>query len=155
MQEKNSGYGNDNNMPIEAGIENQTNEMIYHSVDSERELDDRSKESFHDKDLRKEYSSTGAYEEYTAAKEEGLKSKDKSKTDEMQSFTNMNVEGMPWFYEEPNEQELQQRHAVPELSGRETRRVIMSSLLAALAVGGVFIGAMFLFLLFATKVWFS
>jgi hypothetical protein len=73
---------------------------------------------------------------------------------EKQSIANMNVEGMPWFYEEPSQQEMQQRHAAPELSRRETRRLIMSSLLAALAIAGVFIGGLFLFLLFATKVWF-
>lgn len=156
MQKTNSDFENNekNGMPIEVGIENQTNEMIYHPVDLEQEISTDSKEPYYEKDLRKEYGSTGAYEEYTATREEGLKSKSKLELDEKQSFTNMNVEGMPWFYEEPTKQEMQQRHAAPELTGRETRKLIMSSLLAALMVGGVFIGVIFLFLLFATKIWF-
>lgn len=168
MQVKDSELGNNDKdrMPIELGIKNQTNEIIYQSNVDENmsdtssiepfpnRSDDSINDSYYDRDLRKEYGSTGAYEEYTASREENVKSNIKPKENEKQSYANMNVEGMPWFYEEPSKQEMQQRHAHPELSRRETRRLIMSSLLAALAIAGVFIGGIFLFLLFATKVWF-
>ena len=48
---------------------------------------------------------------------------------------------------------LQQRTA-ETLTPRETRRVVSQALLAGLAVGAVFLGAMFLFLLFCVHVWF-
>lgn len=41
-----------------------------------------------------------------------------------------------------------------ELTARETRGVIGQALLAGLLVGGIFLGAMLLFLLFCVNVWF-
>lgn len=42
-----------------------------------------------------------------------------------------------------------------ELTARETRGVIGQALLAGLLVGGIFLGAMLVFLLFCINVWFK
>ena len=55
--------------------------------------------------------------------------------DDGRPIANMNIEGMP-------------------MDKRETRAFIANALLAALAIGLVFIIAAALFLLFCTKVWF-
>lgn len=102
----------------------------------------------------KKFGSTGASEEYTAAIEDEMLKKPKLATDSGRKIADMNIEGMPWFHEPIDEEELQARRDVPELNGRETRRLIYSSLLAAFMVAGVFILALFLFLLFCTKIWF-
>lgn len=41
----------------------------------------------------------------------------------------------------------------PELTKKESRQLVANAILAALAIGVVFIGAAFLFLLFMTRVW--
>jgi hypothetical protein len=83
-----------------------------------------------------------------------LKEKHKivDETDSMKA--NMNVEERPWFFDEPAVKERNQHKGDPALNPRETRRVIFSSLLAALMVGGVFIVGFYIFLLFVTKIWF-
>lgn len=43
---------------------------------------------------------------------------------------------------------------VDPLTKQETRGIVKSALLAALLIGGIMIFAMFLFLLFCTKIWF-
>lgn len=48
----------------------------------------------------------------------------------------------PYSYEDP-------------LTKQETRRVMLSATIAGLAIGLIFIGAMFLFLLFCINVWFA
>ena len=155
MHEEHTGFGkNDKDMPFEGGIENLSNEMIYQAIDYVNTEDTNSAEPIIERDLRKEFGSTGVHEEYTATREERYH-KIKAEDNEKESIANMNVEGMPWFYEEPSEIEMQKRNTVPELSRRETRRLIFSSLLAALLIAGVFIVAIFLFLLFATNVWFK
>jgi hypothetical protein len=85
-----------------------------------------------------------------------LKEKHKivDETDSMKLVTNINEEERPWFFDEPTVEEMNQHKVVPTLNPRETRRVIFSSLLAALMVGGMFIVGFFAFLLFVTKVWF-
>ena len=103
-----------------------------------------------DKDMRKEFGSTGAYDEYTATQETDAKEQE----DYGQKLANMNVEGMPWFQEEIDEEEMIARRSVPELNARETRSMIFSSMFAALLVGGVFILGFFLFIMFCLKVWF-
>lgn len=100
------------------------------------------------------FGSSGAGEEYTAAKEEEVLKQPKFVMDTGQRIADMNVEGMPWFHDPIEEEELQARREIPELNGRETRRFIYSSLLASMMVAGIFILALFLFLLFCTKIWF-
>ena len=56
--------------------------------------------------------------------------------------------------EEAVERMAQQQRTAETLTPRETRRVVSQALLAGLAVGAVFLGGMFLFLLFCVHVWF-
>ena len=63
-----------------------------------------------------------------------------------------NIEGMPWYAEE--KPEYQSGSEKLPMDKRETRAFIANALLAALAIGLVFIIAAALFLLFCTKVWF-
>lgn len=139
----------DEQIPYEKGTvmdDFSTNESQYKEEHSERA--DASEMSRY---LNTEVGSTGAYEEYMATVEFPKK---RTIQDDGQKVANMNVEGMPWFHDEVEEQELRARLEVPELNGRETRRLIFSSMLAALVIAGIFILALFLFLLFCTNVWF-
>lgn len=74
--------------------------------------------------------------------------------DENQRVANMNVEGMPWYTEEVEEDERLRRLMEPTLTKKETRHLIFNAMLAALLVGLVFLFGLFLFILFCTKVWF-
>ncbi|MDD5937071.1 MAG: hypothetical protein PUC65_16150 [Clostridiales bacterium] len=113
-----------------------------------------SKDDMMDRNMANEVGSTGASDELTATLDMGaMKTKGIFRVHE-EKVADMNVEGMPWFHDKIDEQELQMRRSVPELNRRETIRVIMSSLLAALMVASVFILGMFLFILFCTKIWF-
>ena len=73
--------------------------------------------------------------------------------DDGRPIANMNIEGMPWYVEE--KPEYQSGSEKPPMDKRETRAFIANALLAALAIGLVFIIAAALFLLFCTKVWFQ
>ncbi|ABX41204.1 hypothetical protein [Lachnoclostridium phytofermentans] len=106
-----------------------------------------------DRDVKKEIGDGRAYDEFTAAKEE-VSFTQGELVDDGRKLADMNIEGLPWYQKELEEEELRRRQNVPELNGRETRRVIFSSLFAALLVAGVFIGALALFLLFCIHVWF-
>ncbi len=74
--------------------------------------------------------------------------------DENQRVANMNVEGMPWYTKEVDEDERLRRLMEPTLTRKETRHLIFNAMLAALSVGFVFLFGLFLFILFCTKVWF-
>ena len=76
------------------------------------------------------------------------------KFDENQRVANMNVEGMPWYTKEVDEDERLRRLMEPTLTRKETRHLIFNAMLAALSVGFVFLFGLFLFILFCTKVWF-
>lgn len=98
------------------------------------------------------------------------KKKDDLKQYENITVADMNVEGMPWY----NRQRM--THPEGKLSGQgkpedgissgmpdiqeekltpgEVRWLIANTVVAALAVGGVFLLAIFLFLLFCVHVWF-
>lgn len=58
---------------------------------------------------------------------------------------------------EEREKEQQENPYVQEepLTKQETRRMIISATAAGLVIGLIFIGAMFLFLMFCINVWFS
>ena len=73
--------------------------------------------------------------------------------DDGRVIANMNVEGMPDYsphqpLSDSNGQEL------PPPTKAEMRSLMANAVLAALAIAGVFILAMFLFILFCTEVWF-
>lgn len=60
---------------------------------------------------------------------------------------------------EPKEREREQQESLynqeEQLTKQETRRMMVSATAAGLVIGMIFIGAMFLFLLFCTNVWFK
>lgn len=107
-----------------------------------------------DRDVKKEIGDGRAYDEFTAAKEEVSFTQGEF-VDDGKKVADMNIEGLPWYQKELEEEESRRRQNVPELNTRETRKLIYSSLLAALLVGGAFIGALALFLLFCINVWFK
>lgn len=79
--------------------------------------------------------------------------------DDGRTIANMNVEGMPWYteakplYEKP--EYLKRSSELENLNKHETFKLIINSILAALLVGGIFIGAAFLFIVFCVQVWFK
>lgn len=79
--------------------------------------------------------------------------------DDGRTIANMNVEGMPWYtdakplYEKP--EYLKRSSELENLNKHETFKLIVNSILAALLVGGIFIGAAFLFIVFCVQVWFK
>lgn len=110
-----------------------------------------------DKDVKEEIGDGRAYDEFTAAREQvSFVQGDNLEPliDDGRKIADMNIEGLPWYLEQTEEEELRRRKEVPELNGRETSRLIFSSLLAALLVAGVFIGALTIFLLFCIYIWF-
>ena len=82
----------------------------------------------------------------------------KRQKDELPDYTvaNMNVDGMPWntgrkkFSVQDQESDTEEKEP---LTKEETKAVILLSLKAGLVIGGVFIGAAALFLLFCVYVW--
>lgn len=106
-----------------------------------------------DRDVKEEIGDGRALDEFTAAREEVSFSQGEF-VDDGRKLADMNLEGFEWYQKELEEEEQKRRQSVPELNGRETRKVIFSSLLAALLVAGVFIGAFAVFLLFCIYVWF-
>ena len=110
-----------------------------------------------DKDVKEEIGDGRAYDEFTAAREQvSFAQGDNLEPliDDGRKIADMNIEGLPWYLEQAEDEELRRRKEVPELNGRETSRLIFSSLLAALLVAGVFIGALTIFLLFCIYIWF-
>ena len=83
---------------------------------------------------------------------------EKRQKDELPDYTvaNMDVDGMPWNTGRKKfsvqDQELDTEEKEP-LTKAETKAVIWLSLKAGLVIGGVFIGAAALFLLFCVYVW--
>lgn len=126
------------------------------SFDSNSEIDknEENKNNSNDRGIEHNVGSTGACDEYTATIDMSISKRKNFLRDSEQKIADMNIEGMPWFHDEIEVKELLRRQTVPELNRRETSRVIFSSLLAALMVAGIFVLALFLFLLFCTKVWF-
>jgi len=82
----------------------------------------------------------------------------------------MNVEGMPWHApvgpgrfkkfkngtrQSPgNEHPGGQNNGEPPMTAKETRNLIFTSVLAALVIALIFMGVIFLFILFCLYVWF-
>lgn len=89
------------------------------------------------------------------------KKKKKDFKDDGRSIANMNVEGMPWYARRPkekkNDRETSKRDEPvaidPPLTKKETRNLMVSSVIAALVIGLIFLTAIFLFILFSLHVW--
>lgn len=78
------------------------------------------------------------------------KNKDKYNDDDGRVIAPMNVEGMPWYVKKDSSSSGTNKEP---LNKSETRGIIFSALLAALVIGGVFVVAVFLFIMFSIHVW--
>ena len=65
----------------------------------------------------------------------------------------MNVDGMPW-YMRAERKKVSEENDLSDLTKSETRAIIWGSLKAALLIGGIFVAAFALFILFCVFVWF-
>ncbi|MCL2462581.1 MAG: hypothetical protein FWF44_07940 [Defluviitaleaceae bacterium] len=86
-------------------------------------------------------------------KADGRSNKDDN--DDGRVIAKMNIEGMPWYSgpgrEKPPAPDAPQLSA--QLTKEETRSYIFGALKAALLVGGIFVAAGALFILFCVYVW--
>ena len=76
--------------------------------------------------------------------------------DDGRVIASMNVDGMPW-YQRGSMQKMPIRSEssrFEDLTKEETREIIKGALKASLLIAGIFILAMFLFILFCIFVWF-
>ena len=71
-------------------------------------------------------------------------------------IASMNVDGMPWYQrsERFDKHRREQASDFSDLTKEETREIVKGALKASLMIAGVFILAMFLFILFCLYVWF-
>ena len=81
------------------------------------------------------------------------KDKRQEREDDGRTYANMNVEGMPWY--RPESQQQPRNEEKVQLSPSEARAAIWGALKAALLVAAVFGVGFFLFILFCDKVWFK
>lgn len=72
--------------------------------------------------------------------------------DDGRVVANMNIEGTPWYVPEKNTEAPSPNQSNP--TRKETFYLIKGALTAGLLIGGVFVVACLLFLLFCTQVWF-
>ena len=72
--------------------------------------------------------------------------------DDGRVIASMNVEGMPWYVDKrvksPGEQDFS------DLSKEESRALVFGAMKAGLLIGGIFLLAAFVFILFCLYVWF-
>ena len=77
--------------------------------------------------------------------------------DDGRVIANMNVDGMPWYQRSERQtrgMSAGSSNSFQDLTKEETREIIKGSLKASLLIAGVFILAMFLFILFCLYIWF-
>ena len=75
--------------------------------------------------------------------------------DDGRVIASMNVDGMPWYQRSPRQSSPSgQASNFEDLTKEETREIIKGALKASLLIAGIFIVAMFLFILFCIFVWF-
>lgn len=67
-------------------------------------------------------------------------------------IANMNVEGMPWYQPDKSEQKDSD---FSDLTRTEKRAMLRGIFAAAFLIGGIFLLAFFLFIVFCIKVWFK
>lgn len=79
------------------------------------------------------------------------KNKRQMQEDDGRTYANMNVEGMPWY--RPEKEDQPQNGEKIRLTPREARWAMWGALKAALLVTGVFAAVFFLFILFCDQVW--
>ena len=86
-----------------------------------------------------------------------LKKKREEFVDDGRTIANMNVEGMPWY--DKKTEEIKKMNAskseLPELDREGKSALMWGVIAAALLIGLVFAGVIFLFLLFCVNVWFA
>lgn len=73
--------------------------------------------------------------------------------DDGRVVANMNVDGMPWYMRTERKQ-TPENNDLSDLSKGETWAIIKGTVKAGLLVGGVFVLACLLFILFCVFVWF-
>ena len=76
--------------------------------------------------------------------------------DDGRVIASMNVDGMPWYQrsERFDKHRREQASDFSDPTKQETREIVKGALKASLMIAGVFILAMFLFILFCLYVWF-
>lgn len=75
--------------------------------------------------------------------------------DDGRVIANMNVDGMPWYQRsERHPWRSSKGSDFSDLTKEETREIVKGALKASLVIVGIFILAMFLFILFCLYVWF-
>ena len=72
--------------------------------------------------------------------------------DDGRSYTNMNVEGMPWYRPDVP---VTSEEKKPDLDPKETRAAMWGTLKAALLIVLIYAAVFFLFILFCDVVWFK
>ena len=86
-----------------------------------------------------------------------MKKKREEFVDDGRTIASMNVEGMPWY--DKKTEEIKRMNAsksdLPELDREGKSALLWGVIAAALLIGLVFAGAIFLFLLFCVNVWFA
>lgn len=75
--------------------------------------------------------------------------------DDGRTIANMNVDGMPWFAENPASRKTGKEPGHSELGRNGTLAMIGGVLKAALLVTAVFAVGYLLFILFCTLIWFK
>jgi len=73
--------------------------------------------------------------------------------DDGRVIANMNVDGMPWYMESAAKKQGSDAD-LSDLSREETKELVKGAIKAGLLIGGIFILACFLFILFCIFVWF-
>ena len=76
--------------------------------------------------------------------------------DDGRVIASMNVDGMPWYQrsERLEQNKREQASDFSDLTKEETREIVKGALKASLLIAGVFILAMFVFILFCLYIWF-
>lgn len=76
--------------------------------------------------------------------------------DDGRVIANMNVDGMPWYVEDARKhRENLKENDFSDLTKGETWEIIKGTVKAGLLIGGVYLVAFLLFILFCVFVWFK
>ena len=80
----------------------------------------------------------------------------KYEDDDGRVIANMNVDGMPWYLRSGRPgQNAGTDSDLSDLTENETKEIIKGAVKAGLLIGGIFLAACFLFILFCLFVWFK
>ena len=76
--------------------------------------------------------------------------------DDGRVIASMNVDGMPWYQRSQRFERNRREQAsdFSDLTKEETREIVKGAMRASLLIAGIFIVAMFLFILFCLYIWF-